>query len=71
MLAQIMLLSYYEFDLVNYLIESILEEFMGKRIHDSPGNGLVWSLYKTDMWGVRTEWKERWLHLKSIILPLW
>lgn len=41
MLAQIMLLSYYEFDLVNYLIESILEEFMGKRTHDSPGNGLA------------------------------
>lgn len=70
MLAQIMLLSYYEFDLVHYFIKSILEEFVGKRIHDSPENGLVWYLPKIGMWGVRTGWEERSLHLKIIVPPL-
>lgn len=42
LLTQIMHLSYYEFDLVNYLIKSILEEFMDKKNPQfPPGNGLV------------------------------
>lgn len=65
-----MFLSYYEFDLVYYLIKFILEEFVGKRIYDFFENGLVWYFFKIGMWGVRIGWEERLFYLKIIVLFL-